>query len=562
MLEGPLHEHHLLRYQVELLDEPLQQYSQTALVSFFDENNKKVSVFRYGVLHQEEIFKKIDAGEALHFNNAYIKNFSLTDYRTLKGLDDHVYIQLKNFSAKKTFFDCDISNDFSYAEFVGDKIIFDSAVFANGNTDFFNANFNHCDVSFKKAKFGSGSISFKSVKFGDGSVSFNNTNFGSGNLSFVDADFSNGNVDFKNTYFGDGLVDFKFARFSTGDISFERASFGTGKKDFKNVEFGGGKLDFRRVNFNNGDVSFEGVEFGNGRVSFRSSEFGHGYKSFHLADFAQGEAQFDYVSFGTGELSFNKAKVSDISFTGCHLNCYTDLRVGECHLIDLSNTIVRDILDVKPESDKVIIKEMNLVGMRILGRIFIDWRANDVFDLIYNQKKTSLFQKAEQFRILKENFRNNGQYEDEDDAYVEFKRCEAKAQFKDNSSLRRKNRIMATLNYYFQRYVFDFVGKYGTAPTRVLVNVLIAIFGYGLLYFLMTNFFPQAGSVSTTLPQELNAASEFFNCMYYSAITFFTIGYGDYFAGGFIKLFAVLEGFTGVFLMSYFTVAFVRKILR
>jgi hypothetical protein len=50
--------------------------------------------------------------------------------------------------------------------------------------------------------------------------------------------------------------------------------------------------------------------------------------------------------------------------------------------------------------------------------------------------------------------------------------------------------------------------------------------------------------------------------MYYSAITFFTIGYGDYFGGGIIKLLAVLEGFSGVFLMSYFTVAFVRKILR
>ena len=96
------------------------------------------------------------------------------------------------------------------------------------------------------------------------------------------------------------------------------------------------------------------------------------------------------------------------------MNCYTDLRFGQCELIDLSYTIVRDILDVKPESEKVVIKEMNLVGMRILGRIFIDWRVNTVEDLIYVQKKTSLFQKAEQFRILKENFRNNGQYDDED----------------------------------------------------------------------------------------------------------------------------------------------------
>ncbi|MCE3260408.1 MAG: Ion channel, partial [Bacteroidetes bacterium] len=314
--------------------------------------------------------------------------------------------------------------------------------------------------------------------------------------------------------------------------------------------------------FNDGDVSFEGVEFGNGKVSFRSSVFGHGHKSFHLADFAHGEAQFDYVDFGTGEISFNKARVADISFTGCHLNCYTDLRFGECRLIDLSNTIVRDILDVKPEEEKVIIQEMNLSGMRILGRIFIDWRANDVYDLIYNQKKTSLFQKAEQFRILKENFRNNGQYDDEDESYVEFKRCESKAQLEDRTSAHHHNRFLATIIYYFQKYMFDYIGRYATAPTRVLMNVVVAIIVYGLLYFFIGNYLPELGHVSTTLPVELNSATNFFTCMYYSAITFFTIGYGDYFGGGIIKLLAVLEGFSGVFLMSYFTVAFVRKILR
>jgi hypothetical protein len=49
---------------------------------------------------------------------------------------------------------------------------------------------------------------------------------------------------------------------------------------------------------------------------------------------------------------------------------------------------------------------------------------------------------------------------------------------------------------------------------------------------------------------------------YHSAITFFTIGYGDYSPWGAARIVACLEGFIGVFLMAYFTVAFVRKILR
>lgn len=562
MLESHLHEHHLLRYSVEIEDKPFLQYSQTAVLTFYDENNKKVRLSKLGVVTNEDIYSLIDKGENIHLNNTYIKDFSLSQYRINKGLHEHSYVKIKNFSARKTFFDCDLISDFSYAEFEGDKTIFESSVFGNGDTDFFNANFGHGEVNFKKAKFGSGSTNFQSVKFGEGAISFNNANFGTGNLNFMDADFSNGDVDFKNTYFGNGSVDFKFAKFSKGDITFERASFGKGKKDFKNVEFGGGKIDFRRIDFNDGDVSFEGVEFGDGKVSFRSSVFGKGYKSFDLSDFGKGDAQFDLVDFGTGTVSFNKAHVTEISFKGCPLNCYMDLRFEECALLDLSNTIVRDIVDVKPESQKVVITEMKLIDMRILGRIFIDWRRNNVYELIYNQKQTTLFQKTEQFRILKENFRNNGQYEDEDGAYLEFKRCESRAHLEEALAKNKNNALWAYPNYYFQKYVFDFIGRYATAPTRVLANVFLTVAIFGVLYYSISELFPGFGDLATTLPLELNHLHEFWNCMYYSAITFFTIGYGEYFPHGYLKLLAAFEGFTGVFLMSYFTVAFVRKILR
>jgi hypothetical protein len=50
--------------------------------------------------------------------------------------------------------------------------------------------------------------------------------------------------------------------------------------------------------------------------------------------------------------------------------------------------------------------------------------------------------------------------------------------------------------------------------------------------------------------------------LYHSAVTFFTIGYGDVFPMRLSRVFSAFEGFMGVFMMSYFTVAFVRKILR
>jgi hypothetical protein len=569
MLESPLHEHHLLRYKVDIEDRPMRSFSKSAIISFFDENDKKVIVLKYGVLTKEEIFAKIDKGEDINLNNAYVLNFSLTDYRVDKGLDDSVYVALKNFSAKKTFFDCDITNDFSYGHFEGDKTVFESTIFGNGTNNFANADFGNGDVSFKKAKFGSGSTSFQSVKFGEGLVSFNNCSFGTGNLSFVDCNFGNGNVDFRTTYFGDGNIDFKFAKFAAGDVTFERASFGKGKKDFKNVEFGGGKIDFRRIDFNDGDVSFEGVEFGVGKVSFRSTRFGHGEKSFEQADFAQGGAQFDLCDFGSGSVSFNKAKVDEISFNNCALNCYIDLRFGQCRSVDLSNTIVRDILDLKPADEVVDIKVFNISGMRILGRIFIDWRGNNVSGLIYEQKETTLFQKSEQFRILKENFRNNGQYEDEDAAYLEFKRCESRAILEDAKKKGPMLALLGYVNYYFQRYVFDFIGRYATDPVRVLANMVIAFLVFSVIFFVFSEWMPHIGHVVAGGTETLSLndpkssiLQSFGNSLYYSGITFMTIGYGDYFAWGLMKPVAVFEGFSGVFLMSYFTVAFVRKILR
>jgi hypothetical protein len=49
---------------------------------------------------------------------------------------------------------------------------------------------------------------------------------------------------------------------------------------------------------------------------------------------------------------------------------------------------------------------------------------------------------------------------------------------------------------------------------------------------------------------------------YHSAITFLTIGYGDHYPFGAVRWVSAIEGFFGLFLMSYFTVAFVRKVLR
>ena len=102
------------------------------------------------------------------------------------------------------------------------------------------------------------------------------------------------------------------------------------------------------------------------------------------------------------------------------------------------------------------------------------------------------------------------------------------------------------------------MGKYATNPMRVILSVLIVYSVYSVLYFVI----PLFSAASLESSYQLTDAHSLGVAFYYSAVTFFTIGFGDYYPMGYLRILAATEGFTGVFLMSYFTVAFVRKILR
>ena len=178
--------------------------------------------------------------------------------------------------------------------------------------------------------------------------------------------------------------------------------------------------------------------------------------------------------------------------------------------------------------------------------------------MINKQQNTTIREKAEQYRILKENFYVTGQYIDEDKAYIEFKRKERKANLQSAIQKNKWNSLWAYPSSGFQWLIFDKVGLYGTDPVRVLLSMVVSYLFFALMYFILP-FIADTRIVSSV---ENSNLSEFTTALYHSAITFLTIGYGDYYPEGIIRWICGLEGFVGLFLMSYFTVAFVRKILR
>ena len=197
MLDSQLHEDHILRYSVSIEDSP-DTADQMAVVTFYDENNKKVTRLKLNVIAKETVYKWLDNGTQINLKHAYVKDLSLSEYRELKGKDKEDYILIQDLNAEHTFFDCEASTDFSYSKFEGRSTVFNRCVFGNGNANFSYSDFGHGDVYFTHAKFGGGTTNFKSVKFGDGHISFTGTNFGNGNLSTI-ANFGT-NPSFSHTY--------------------------------------------------------------------------------------------------------------------------------------------------------------------------------------------------------------------------------------------------------------------------------------------------------------------------------------------------------------------------
>ncbi len=323
-------------------------------------------------------------------------------------------------------------------------------------------------------------------------------------------------------------MDFHFATFREVDLSFERTEFGPGRVDFRTVEFGKGRVNFNRSVFESGEVVFENVD-----------------------------VSFERTLFSEERVSFYKSWFRTLSLGFCHLNGFIDLRINRSSTIDLSNTVVRDIIDMNPHDFTTKIDIIHMGGMRLLGRFYVDWYRNNVKMMINSQPDSTHRVKAEQFRILKENFKNLGLYNSEDKVYVEFKRCESKAALSESVKQKPATAIYHYPLYWFKLGLFDRAGLYATSPVRVLITMVTCFVVFSLVYYFMLLW--TAADIIASVDDQLSTMARSF---YHSAITFLTIGYGDHYPYGAVRWISAIEGFFGLFLMSYFTVAFVRKALR
>ncbi|WP_420590623.1 ion channel [Bacterioplanoides sp.] len=110
--------------------------------------------------------------------------------------------------------------------------------------------------------------------------------------------------------------------------------------------------------------------------------------------------------------------------------------------------------------------------------------------------------------------------------------------------------------------VVDLFCGYGESPLRVVLFSLAMIVCCALIYFVMgvtTGADMLHYSMDVSVSENL---LRFLNSLYFSIVTFTTLGYGDIAPVGVARFVAAMEAFFGSFTMALFVVVFVKKMTR
>ncbi len=114
----------------------------------------------------------------------------------------------------------------------------------------------------------------------------------------------------------------------------------------------------------------------------------------------------------------------------------------------------------------------------------------------------------------------------------------------------------------FLSKLIDLFCGYGEAPLRVVFFSIGLIFITSFFYLFLGLSFQGEYFSYQTINSKQDQFIFWLDCVYYSVVTFTTLGYGDYTPIGFSRLVAALEAFIGSFTLALFVVVFVKKMTR
>lgn len=400
--------------------------------------------------------------------------------------------------------------NFSKAELQGDFNLFHGTSFESHETLFLGTKFLGKHTAFASAKFSSPGLSFKEAEF-QGSLFFTECHFNFKTASFEKIKFTGELLSFVNSRFEGQELKFKETLFSGEKIDFSKTSFEVQELDFSEAVFQGGTSDFSHALFQTKKLKFYPLHLQNTTTHFRYSEFSGDEKTIFILNPEKNDLSFQGVFFHGGR---------------------TKLK-GDLHAASFIDTSL----------DNVDFNEARWETRR--GRLV----CRDEIDAD-RVNKPGHYQKAmDVCRNIKQCFENFGSYETAGDFYYGEMEC--------------KRKLRPRQNWNGLQFI-RLTSGYGEKPIRVILTSLFVVFFCACLYLL-------GGIKTSTRIIHYQTVSDFFtasfvydflNCIYFSFVSFTTLGDGDYHPLEWGRVIWASEGFMGAFFISMFVLTIGRKMNR
>ncbi|NRB40800.1 MAG: pentapeptide repeat-containing protein [Pseudomonadales bacterium] len=133
--------------------------------------------------------------------------------------------------------------------------------------------------------------------------------------------------------------------------------------------------------------------------------------------------------------------------------------------------------------------------------------------------------------------------------------------FQREMKVRRKQCPVWSLERFISLVVDLFCG-YGEKPLRV-IGFSMSMIGLSAIAYFLSGLKHGEAIIGFTLQQGISEnLYDLLECLYFSVITFTTLGYGDIVPTDIARLIAAVEAFCGSFTLALFVVVFVKKMTR
>lgn len=234
-----------------------------------------------------------------------------------------------------------------------------------------------------------------------------------------------------------------------------------------------------------------------------------------------------------------------------------NLSYAHCFMLDLSGSSL-----MKANLTHANLHCANLENCNLLGTKFHDAKLDHVnwgsmvqqerraLKADSHEEQMDLYQQAEEiYRNLRKVFENQGIFE------------MAGFFFEREMVVRRKQMPLYSFRRLISKMVDLFCG-YGEQPIRVVAFSCFTILSFATVYFFSgVNFAGDIRSFDLRLGFGQNLQT-YLDSVYFSIVTFTTLGYGDIIPYGLSRVFAAAEALMGSFTLALFVVVFVKKMTR